>query len=92
MKHVYSDISDSVSWPLLTSHALAAALLTLADIVAAVRRLKRLSRVPGAAAKLHLWAVVSDPEHCGVSHVAATETVEGMQPSTNCHRMLSWDE
>lgn len=63
----------------VTSHALGAALLTLANIVAAVSCLKRLSRVPGAAAKLHLWALVSDPKHCGVAHVAATETVERKQ-------------
>jgi len=66
--------------------------LTLANIVAAVRRLKRLSRVTRAAAKLHVWAVVSDPEHRVVSHVAATETVEGKQPPANHHRVLSWDE
>lgn len=50
-------------------------MLTLANIVAAVSCLKRLCRVAGAAAKLHLWAVISNPKHCGVAHVAATETV-----------------
>lgn len=68
------------------------ALLTLADIVAAVWRQKRLNRGTWAAAKLHLWAVVSDPKHRVVPHVAATETVEGKQPLTNRHRMLLTNE
>lgn len=68
-----------MSWLFVRSPALASTLLTLADIVAAVRGLKRLSRVPGAAAKLHLWAPVSDTKHGAVSNVAATETVEGQK-------------
>lgn len=56
-------------------------MLTLADVVAAVSRLKGLGRAPGAAAKLHLWAVVSDTEHRAMSHVAATEAVGGNPPT-----------
>jgi len=53
----------------------------LADIVTAVRSLKRLSRVTRAAAKLHLRTVVSNPKHRVVSHVSATET-EKREPSS----------
>lgn len=87
MKHLWplisyaADHNESCSGP---------AVLTLADVVAAVRRLKRLSRVTWAAAKLHLWVAVCDPEHRAVSHVAAAETVRGKQPSANHHRMLLW--
>lgn len=54
-------------------------LLTLADVVAAVSRLKGLSGVTRAAAKLHLRTLGRDPEHRAVSHVAAAETVKGKE-------------
>lgn len=66
-------------------------MLTLADVVAAVSRLKGLGGAPGAAAKLHLWAVVGDTKHRAMSHVAAAETVEGNPPLMSCNRMLLLD-
>lgn len=52
-------------------------MLTLTDVVTAVRSLKRLSRVTRAAAKLHFQTAFGDPKHGVVSYVGATEAVEG---------------
>lgn len=76
--------------------ALVIPLLTLADVVAAVSRLKGLSGVTRAAAELHLRTLGRDPKHRAVSHVAAAETEKGKgkegKARVNCHRMLLSDE
>lgn len=74
---------------LLSPHIhLTSAILTLADVVAAVGGLKGRSGTAGAAAKLHLRAGVGDAEHRAVPHVAAAETVEGSRPLGSRGRML----
>lgn len=59
--------------------ALGAAPLTLADVVAAVSRLKGLSGVTRAAAKLQLRMLRRNPKDRAVSHVAAAESVKGKE-------------
>lgn len=72
--------------------ALGAAPLTLADVVAAVGRLKGLSGVTRAAAKLHLRMLRRNTKDRAVSHVAAAESVKGKESVWNCPRMFVSDK